>query len=71
MLGSTFGHLSYLEPVATPLAWLVAAFLCIEHLHHETLTRGLDTVLQQILDFIEDIGITELCKLELTLGGLE
>jgi hypothetical protein len=63
--------MSYLQPVTTSLAWLVATLGCIQHLHHETLTRSLDTSFEQFLDFIENIGVAVLGKLELTFNRLE
>lgn len=63
--------MSYLQPIPTALTGLVATLIRIQHLYHETLTRRLDTVLQQILDLIKDIGISELGELEFAFHGLE
>jgi hypothetical protein len=62
---------SYLQPVATALARLIATLGRVQHFHHQTLTRGLDTGLEQFLDLIKDIGVAILGKLELALNGLE
>lgn len=62
---------TYLQPVTTPLAWLIATLGCVQHLYHETLTRCLNTGLKQFLDFIEHIGVAVLGELEFSFNRLE
>lgn len=61
----------YLQPVTTPLAGLVAALLRVQHLHHESFARSLDTLVEQVLDLIQVVCVAVLGERKLSLDGLE
>lgn len=61
----------YLQPVPASFARLVAAFFCVQHLHHQPLTGRLDAFFQQRLDFLQIVCIAILRKGKLAFNRLE
>lgn len=60
-----------LEPVPTPLTGFVATLVAVEHLYHKTFTGRFDTLIQEVLNFVEFLAVHVCSEAELSLDGGE